>query len=56
MMDDHNNLTLGVIWRWRIWVQDVWGIAVFNKLIDGCNSIWLVDVIISIIWKESTEQ
>ena len=38
-MDDHNNLMLGVILIWIIWVQDVWGIAVFNKLSDGCNSI-----------------
>ena len=28
----------------------------FDKLSDGCNSIWLVDGIISMIWKEANEQ
>ena len=47
---------LGVIWRWRIWVQDVWGIVVFKKSSEVFNSIWIVDVTIDVIWKESNEQ
>ena len=44
LMDAWNNGTLGMIWIWRIWVQDVWGIVVFKKLSYVFNSIWLVDI------------
>ena len=55
-MDAHNNWTLGVVWRWIIWVQDVWGIAIFNRLSYGLNNILLIDGIISVIWKDANEE
>ena len=55
-MNACNNWTLGVIWRWRIWFQDERGMSVFKKFSDECNSIWLVDRMIAVSWKEYSEQ
>ena len=43
-------------WVLWIWVQGVWFVAVFKKFGNGYDSIKLVDGIISVRWKESSEK